>query len=189
MLTKIFIIILTCLKNIGNNFERIKEYYSKLENFHLEYLESKRIKKYNRVMQSVENFIDNQDLDEYTVTREYYEDPDDITLYMCHGDWNQLAISICIKKLSPDRIKSIWSKIFPSKDIDIILEDLEENCEWKHVIYGYDHDKNSPKVLQKYEYTEEDVKKLLEELSLSELANIIAEIREVTYKNCPGAHV
>jgi hypothetical protein len=37
--------------------------------------------------------------------------------------------------------------------------------------------------MKKYEYTDDDVKTLINDLTLVELADIVPEIKEVTYKN------
>jgi hypothetical protein len=138
-------------------------------------------------MKCVWDFINNEDDDQkYHVVKEYATD---VMVFMCHGEWTQLAVSICIKRLPTERIKTIWAKLFPNHDIDRLIQVWEEdgNNDSDHIIYGYDHDEPNETIImermKKYEYTADDVKTLINDLTLVELANIVPEIKEVTYKN------
>jgi hypothetical protein len=168
--------------------DHLKRAEDEFDNFKSEYMDAKRLEKFNEVMKYVWNFLDNEDSEKYHVTKEY---SDDVMVFMCHGEWNQLAVSICIKRLSIERIKSIWVKLFPNHDIETLLHLWEEdgNYESEHIIYGYDHDDPKESLLiesmKKYEYSEEDVKRVLKEMTLTELVNIIPEITAITYKNVP----
>ena len=155
------------------------------EKFKNEYLESKRIEKYKEIMKCVEHFINYEDNPKYHVTKEY---SDKVMVFWSNTEY-QLAVSICIQNLPIDRIKSIWNKIFPNHDIEKILDfwEQEGNVGWRHILYGCDHDDRNEGILleiltNKYFYSENDVEKLLNELTLIELAKITPEIYEVIYR-------
>lgn len=158
-----------------------------LENFRKEYTDSKRIEKYNQIMSTVWSFINHEDdNNKYRVVFEY--DEQSVMVFETYGTANQLAVSMCLKKLSNDRIKQIWSKLFPSHNIIDLLNYWEEECNINshHLVWGYDHDASNyhehDRVMNSKSYSEEDVKKLLTELTLLEIADIVPEIEEVTYK-------
>jgi hypothetical protein len=102
---------------------------------------------------------------------------------------HDLAISIIIKNLSKERITALWKQLFPTHDVDTLLEIWEEHhgIEWLHIVFGIDHD--SPDEDKRFEkskrlwYTEENVKSLLNELTMAEVININPQIYSVTLTN------
>lgn len=103
---------------ILDHLRRAEDEFNQFRN---EYIESKRIEKYNQVMAHVEKFIDREDDDKYHIMHEGY-DPSTTMVFWKNEEEHQLAISITISKLSPERIRGIWNKLFPTSDIDTLLQ-------------------------------------------------------------------
>ena len=163
----------------------LRSHIERLHDFQSDFLKSKAIEKYNEIIKYAYEYSDNKDAQKYHI--EYYND-DELEVFWTGSEEHQLAMSICIKKLPEERIKAIWKKIFPNKDIVSVLEELETNectLNFEHIIKGVQH--NSPDeaekllLLSKYTYEEDDIINLLNELTLIEIAKIVPEICCVKY--------
>ena len=164
--------------------DHLKRLEDNLDEFRKEYIDAKRIEKYNELAKIVMDFIDHEHDGKYRI--EYKYDEKEVMVFEC-GAETQLVISMCIKKLSRERILSIWEKIFPDKNITDLLNYWEEECNIDsfHVVWGFDHDTRDYeahcRALETKSYGEEDVRKLLNELTLAEIVDITPVIEEVTY--------
>lgn len=152
--------------------------------FREEYTNAKRVEKFNQVMDRVEHFVENPGL--YTVVRERECEElvflDDSRLY-------QLAISIILKKLPRDRIIYICDRLCPDRDIASILQEWDAGCydDDTHLLVGArpnSHQLDDCLVsLRSFGYKEEEIMAILNELTLTELANITPKIKIVRYKS------
>lgn len=178
---KLCFMILDHLRRAEDNFQAFKS----------EYLEAKRIEKFNQVMECVRvcsNNIIDETLENYIIDKEYNEsDKDNYEKYRNFG--TQLALSICTMRLSDERIKSIWNKVFPEKNIQYLLDLWDEDGRpysfEDHYILVHKYsslDVTYSSVIKSIEYTESDIKRLIEELSLVELSNIYPIIKFINYR-------
>ena len=152
--------------------------------FKEDFMAAERIKKFHKILEVVNEFLNNNRSSKYNVIREVGTD---VMVFFC-DELGQLAISICTKVLSEDRIESIWKRIFPMHDFQRWIDDSALSHVRYHLIYGFNHDHPKEQLYSnlshhKVFYSEEDVQKLLAELSLAELANIVPKIQYVKYRH------
>jgi hypothetical protein len=161
----------------------------RFQDFQKDFIQCKVIEKYNKLRKIVMQYI-NRDNDLNYIINYYNGEQDNI--FFTPTEEYLIIINICIKKLSRERIINIWEKLFPEKDILTILDLYDEDFDGSyvvggdHVILGVEHD--SPNECDKLEilhkkftYEEDDIFKLLNELSMIEVAKIVPRIDEITY--------
>lgn len=166
--------------------DHLRRAEDEFDKFRKEYTDSKRIEKYNEVIQCVERFINRKEYNEiYHVIHEGYN-PETVMVFWSN-EFNSLTMSILVKSLSRDRIQSLWPKLYPNHTTQVILDKLDEYSTCDHTIYGFDHDsKDEDKYFQeaqKFWYDEKDIQALLNELNMCEIANITPKINCVTYSH------
>lgn len=157
-------------------------------NFKRDIVKAKSIEKFHDIKRCIDNFANNDqsDDDQYHVIRDHHD-----VMVAFDGNGAQFMISICLKHLSRERVIAIWEKLFSKEKIKTILALLDE---WQeegflnddHIVYCVDHDGPNEmkhmKILDYYLYSDEEVKAVLSELTLFELADIRPEIQCVRYK-------
>jgi len=183
--------------------DHLKRQEDEFEKFKNEYMDSKRIEKLNEIKKEVMKFICRETTTTYNEDNNTFTTIEDNPRYNVSADpmarntelfhtdeKSQLIISICIKNLPFVRIKSIWKKLFPSKEIDLIIDEWIHDgyCHNSHhIIKGVDlnsiYKDHHLKTLDKYTYSKDEINMLLNELSLSELVNITPRIKTVIYKH------
>jgi pyridoxal/pyridoxine/pyridoxamine kinase len=166
--------------------DHLRRAEDEFESYRMEVLDAKRIEKRNQIMDCAEAFINRDFNHKYIITHCGYN-PHEGLLFWTNGEGNQLVLSMIIKRLPRERILAIWGKLFPSHDIQTMLDDWDNNgnFECEHFIYGYDH--NTPHgcsyldVLDKMTYTDNQIERLLKELTFLELCNINPKLLYVKY--------
>ncbi len=168
--------------------DHLKRQEDAFEDFRNEYINAKRFKKYTRIMKAAYTFLDHELDGTYIVKYKhnkghiYDERRFD---FMVHGPETQIAVSMCIKNLSNDRINEVWNKIFPDHIIADVLEQYNDTDVDEHIIWGYNYKLPGTykDAIDKKVYEDDDIKKLLNELTLKEIASIHPEIKVVTYRH------
>ena len=164
--------------------EHLKRMEEKFDKFMEDYVKSKQLEKFNEVMKAVWEYIEDQHSYKYAFKTDY--DPCG-GIFTTQGDWNQLPMSICIKHLARDRVLSMWKATFPKHDIQSLLDAWVERkiMDGDHIVYGYHFDSPNAQtyldMMKKVSYDEEDVKVLLGQLTLAELASITPKISCISY--------
>lgn len=150
-----------------------------------EYIAAKRVKKYHQIMEYVYHIIDNKSKKMYWFTNEY--DEENVRKFICNDECTQIAVSICLKSLSRSRADEICEKVLPNHDMTTIVDQsyAEGNVPYEHTVYGYDMYSEKVdmyrKVMERFTFSHEDVKGVLNEMTIIELANIVPKIEHVTY--------
>ncbi len=151
-----------------------------------ELLSTKRIEKCNEILTTIATFYDHRhDRTKYIISHTGY-DPEEGTFWTDCADM-QLAISIIIHHLSHERIRSIWSRLFPKHDIETLLKEWTEGgCTYSdHIVYGYivniSNEEMYRQKLKPFVYDEKDIVALLNDLTISEIAEIRPNIKSVEY--------
>lgn len=150
---------------------------------------AKQTEKFNEIMRCVRDYVDNSDNSEkYHIYADY--NPDNVVCVF-DGNGTQLPMSICTKHLSHKRVQQIWRKLFPiAKEkammalLDEWNDDGHENND--HVVYCVDHDGPEEMkhwdIMALYTYTDAEVKSVLNEMTMTEIAGIQPDIRYVHRK-------
>lgn len=159
-------------------------------NFKIDILQAKRIEKFNEIRKCVDAFENGDDEDDGKYHIEFDYDPANM-MVVWDGNGSQLPISICIKSLPRERVMKIWQKLFSMEKqnaIVTLIDDWNEEgfLNDDHILYCVNHDgPNECASLQRMTtntYTDADVKAVLNELTLCELASIDPLIRVVKRK-------
>lgn len=164
------------------------------ESFYQEYIAAKRVKKYHQMMDYIIEMTGNKKDPKFVIIREY--DEDQVEKYLSCNECSQIAISMCLKSLSRDRADELCAKLFPDYSTKFILDKSydEGNVPTEHIVYGYDMlargengggNSKYRVAMKRFDFNEDQVMNLINELTLVELANLQPKIEYVTYQIVP----
>lgn len=151
-------------------------------------MSAKRLKKYHKMMEYIHDITSEKKTPKYTIIREYNED--EVAKYHTYDECSQIAISMCLKSLPRDRAEELCAKLFPKHDTQTIIDESynEGNVPTEHIVYGYDMLARAEsaqayrEAMKRFNFNEDHVMSLVNELTLVELANLVPKIEYVTYK-------
>lgn len=158
------------------------------ESFYEEYITAKRLKKYHKMMEYIHDVTSDKKTPKYIIIREY--DENEIAHYHTYDECSQIAVSMCLKSLPRDRAEGLCVKLFPTHDTQTIMDASyhEGNVPSEHIVYGYDMSARGEsgnayrKAMERFNFNEDHVMSLVNELTLVELANLVPRIEYVTYQ-------
>lgn len=138
--------------------------------FREEVLQAKRAEKFHEVMNYVEDYVDKSDYGSIQ-----------------GGDCEQLAMCVCVENIPLERVKDIFRRVFPNKTVPkykTVPEDEKESlC---YTVYHIDNDascvewESQSNAIKAVSFSEQDIKSLLSEMTMVEIANIVPKISGVS---------